>query len=82
VAKTKDIPCTRLYDAIIPMLTTKTGREHTPLFAAKLLAQLASVEENQKGIMYAERKIIHATASAQKEVTQILVKDVLQKINT
>mmetsp|Transcript_9295 Transcript_9295/g.17504 ORF Transcript_9295/g.17504 Transcript_9295/m.17504 type:complete len:588 (+) Transcript_9295:56-1819(+) len=82
VAKTTNVPCTILYDAIIPMLTTKTGREHTPLFAAKLLAQLASVEENQKGIMYLERKIIHATTLAQKEVTQILVKDVLQKLNT
>lgn len=82
VAKTTNVPSTRFYDAIVPMLTTKTGREHTPLFAAKLLAQLASVEENRKGIMYVERKIIHATTTAQKEVTQILVKDVLRKLNT
>jgi hypothetical protein len=82
VAKTTNVPCTRFYDAIVPMLTTKTGREHTPLFAAKLLAQLASVEENRKGIMYVERKIIHAMTTAQKEVTQILVKDVLRKLNT
>lgn len=79
-AKITNVPCTKLYDAIIPMLTTKTGREHTPLFAAKLLAQLASVEENQQGIKYVERRIINATSSTQKEVTQILVKDVLQTI--
>jgi len=81
VAKTTNLPCTRLYDAIIPMLTTRAGREHTPLFAAKLLSQLASVEENRTGIMYSERRVVFALTSANKEVIQILVKDVLRKLD-
>jgi hypothetical protein len=81
VSKTTDFPCTRLFDAIIPMLTTRSGREHTPLFAAKLLAQLACVEENRQGIMYSERRVINALSLANKEVTQILIKDVLKKLD-
>lgn len=80
-AKTTNQPNTKLYDAIFPMLTTRAGREHTPLFAAKLLAQLASVEENRRGIQYCERKVVNALASANKEVVQILVNDVLSKLD-
>ena len=81
ISKTTNLLCTRLFDAIIPMLTTRSGREHTPLFAAKLLAQLASVEDNRKGIMYCERKVVHALTSANKEVTQVLINDVLRKLD-
>ncbi len=73
-------PCTRLYDAILPALTTKVGRDHTAQFAAKFLANLASVEENRPGILYAERKILKATTMVSPEIATILFNEVLEKV--
>ena len=80
VAKVTNQPCTRLYDAVIPALTTNVGRDHTALFAARFLANLASVEENINGIQYAERKILKATTTTNSEISAILFNDVLAKI--
>jgi len=81
VAKTTSQPNTRLYDAILPALTTKVGRDATPHFAAKLLSNLASVEENHVGIMYGERKILKATTTSNVEISAILFNEVLKQID-
>lgn len=73
---------TRLYDALIPALTSKVGREHTPNFAASLLANLASIDDNLPGLLYAERRILRAAASLSSEsaVSKILFNDVLGRM--
>lgn len=73
---------TRLYDALIPALTSKVGREHTPNFAASLLANLASIDDNLPGLLYAERRILRAASSLSSEsaVSKILFNDVLGRL--
>lgn len=73
---------TRLYDVLVPALTSKVGRDNTPMFAACLLSTLASLEENAPGITYAERRIIRAASSfpAESAIAKILFNDVLGKI--
>lgn len=79
-------PNTKLYDAIIPALTTKVGRDQTPLFAAKLLQNLASSAQNRIGIMYLQRKISKAlmtpfsSISSNETIQEILLNKVLDKV--
>ena len=80
VAKPTNKLCTRLYDAILPALTTRVGREQSSQLAAKLLSNLASIEENLGGIKYAERKILKAASSTSPEIAKILFNEVLSKI--
>ncbi len=79
VKKTKQLN-TRLYDAILPALTTRVGRDHTPQFAVKLLSNLASVDENLMGIMYAERKLLRAMNVATPLVSSTILNKVLNRI--
>jgi len=71
------MPNTRFYDAILPALTTKVGRDHTPQLAAKLLADMATIPDNRVGIMYIQRKVLRAAASCDTYVAHILMKGVL-----
>jgi hypothetical protein len=73
---------TRLYDSLIPALTSKVGRDHTPNFAAYLLANLASIDDNLSGLLYAERRILRAATSLSPEsaVSKILFNNVLGRI--
>ena len=67
----------RLYEALIPSLTTKVGRDATPQLAATLLSHLAVVPENQTGLLYAQRKILRAAGNADPNVAKILHNNVL-----
>lgn len=83
VAKSTNQPNTKLYDAIIPALTSKVGRDSTPLVAAKLLQNLAAVPENRYGIMYLQRKIINTVttdAGKNPQIANILFNGVLNTI--
>lgn len=83
VATPTNVPNTKLYDAIIPALTTKVGRDHTNLFAAKLLQNLAAMPENRCGILYLQRKIIKALTTVSFEndqISDILLNEVLNKV--
>ena len=82
VAKATDIANTKLYDSIIPALTTKVGREQTPLLTAKFLRNLSSVPENSCGVMYLHRKLLKAVttnAIQNEEVSDIIFNDVLNR---
>jgi hypothetical protein len=48
----------RLYDSLLSMISTKSGRGDAGQLATQLLANLAVVPENRAGIMYVERKLI------------------------
>ena len=80
VATVTNQPNTRLYDAIVPALTTKVGRDLTAQYAAKFLANLADVEENRPGILYIEKKILRATTVVNQEIGSILFNGVLDKV--
>jgi len=81
-AITSDQPNVKLYDAVIPALTTKVGRDQTPLLAAKLLRSLAEVPENSSGILYAERKIIRALSNiVDNQVANVLCIGVLNQFS-
>eukprot|EP00558_Chaetoceros_sp_UNC1202_P004087 CAMPEP_0197245890 /NCGR_PEP_ID=MMETSP1429-20130617/10534_1 /TAXON_ID=49237 /ORGANISM="Chaetoceros sp., Strain UNC1202" /LENGTH=166 /DNA_ID=CAMNT_0042706465 /DNA_START=32 /DNA_END=532 /DNA_ORIENTATION=+ len=80
VAMATNQPNTRFYDAIIPALTTKVGRDQTPQLAARLLSSLAKVDENRKGIMYAERRILRAANVADAPISDILFNNVLKHV--
>jgi len=71
------MPNTRFYDAILPALTTKVGRDHTPQLAAQLLADMATIHDNRVGIMYIQRKVLRAASSCDTYVAHILMKGVL-----
>jgi hypothetical protein len=84
-----NVPHAKLYDAVIPCLTTKVGRELTPQLAAKLLANLFSHPDNRIGAEYTENAIIMSASastvssldSAQQalQMTSILCKQILSQ---
>ena len=71
------VPNARFYDAILPALTTKVGRDHTPQLAAKLLADMAAIPENRVGMLYIQRRVLVVVASCDSYVAHILMKGVL-----
>ena len=84
------IPNIKLYDSLIPCITTKVGREQTPHLAAKLLTNLFSHPDNRSGAEYTERTIIkiisapsttsHENSSSQAlQVTSILCRQILNQ---
>mmetsp|Transcript_31722 Transcript_31722/g.94929 ORF Transcript_31722/g.94929 Transcript_31722/m.94929 type:complete len:557 (-) Transcript_31722:611-2281(-) len=56
------VPNTRLYDALIAMLSTTAGRGDASQLAAKLLANLATAPENRDGMLYVEAKALQASS--------------------
>ena len=70
----------RLYEALVPALLTKVGRDATPQLAATLLSNLAMVPENQTGLLYAQRKILRAAGNADPNLAKILHNSVLCQI--
>jgi len=51
-------PNARLYESLVPMLSTKVGRNDASQLASRLLANLALVPENRVGMLYIEKKIL------------------------
>ncbi|KAL7516504.1 hypothetical protein ACHAWX_001514 [Stephanocyclus meneghinianus] len=52
----------RLYDSLLSMISTSSGRGDAGSLAAQLLSNLASLPENKAGILYVERKLISVSA--------------------
>jgi hypothetical protein len=50
-------PRLRLYDAILPILTTQVGRNEAPLLSAQLLRELAKAPENRMGSAYIQNRL-------------------------
>jgi len=50
----------RLYDALIAMLTSGSGRHDSPHLAGMLLSNLAVAPENRIGMMYVEGRVVDA----------------------
>jgi len=48
----------RLYDSLISMVSTNTGRGDAGHLAVRLLSNLALISENKAGLQYVERKLI------------------------
>ena len=71
---------TRLDDAILRALTMQVGRDHTSQFAAKLLSNLAAVEDNLNGIRYMERKLLLAMDNATPVISHIISNKILSCI--
>ncbi len=83
IAIPTDVPNTKIYDALVPALTTKVGIIQTPLLAARLLQNLASLPENYCGVLYLQRKIIKTVTTVgfdNEQISDILFNQVLNKI--
>jgi hypothetical protein len=70
----------RLYDALVPMIGTKVGRNDAPTLAGKLLANLAMVPENAIGIRYVEGRLIE-NASRDAQVSNLVCNGILNQLS-
>lgn len=61
----------RLYDALLPILTTQVGRNEAPLLATQLLRELAKAEENKIGLLYLQGRLV-ALASHDQRVAHLV----------
>ena len=61
----------RLYDALLPILTTQVGRNEAPLLATQLLRELAKSEENKMGFLYLQGRLV-ALASHDQRVAHLV----------
>jgi hypothetical protein len=48
----------RIFDAVVPILATKSGRNEAPHLAIQLLRELAKADENKNGLMYIHERVI------------------------
>jgi hypothetical protein len=62
---------TRLFDAIVPILTTGVGRNEASMLASQLLRELSKAEENQLAFMYLQERLVEL-ASRDSRVAQLV----------
>jgi len=63
---------TRLFDAILPILTTTVGRNEAPVLAAQLLRELAKAStENEAGLAYIQERLV-MLASRNPRLSQLV----------
>ncbi|KAG7346047.1 hypothetical protein IV203_005115 [Nitzschia inconspicua] len=60
----------RIFDSVVPILATKSGRNEAPLLAIQLLKELAKAEENKNGLLYVQERVI-AIASKDPRVAHL-----------
>jgi hypothetical protein len=60
----------RIFDAVVPILATKSGRNEAPLLAIQLLRELAKADQNKNGLMYIQERVI-AIASSDARVAHL-----------
>jgi len=65
---------TRLFDAVVPILTTTAGRTEASAGAAQLLRELARAETNQAGLDYVQTRLVEL-ASRDPRVSQLVWKE-------
>lgn len=61
---------TRFYDAVVPILTTRVGRNDAPLLATQLLKYMASSSENKQGMLYIQDRVLEL-ASRDARIAQV-----------
>lgn len=69
----------RLYDSIISMISTSSGRADAGSLAAQLLANMATAPENKAGILYCERKLISISA-VNPSISAVVCNGILSRI--
>jgi hypothetical protein len=69
----------RLYDSIISMISTASGRSDAGSLATQLLSNMATVPENKTGILYCERKLISVSAM-NSEVANVACNGIFNRI--
>jgi hypothetical protein len=53
------LPRTRLYDALVPILTTTAGRNEASVLATQLFRELAQAsEENRAGLQFVQSRLV------------------------
>lgn len=65
---------TRLYDALIPILTTTVGRNEASVLATQLFRELAQAAENKLGLQYMQSRMVEL-ASRDARVSLLVWKD-------
>ena len=60
----------RLYNAVVPILSTRVGRNDAPFLATQLLKYMASSSENDAGLLYIQDRILEV-ASRDARVAQL-----------
>lgn len=60
----------RIFDAVVPILSTKSGRNEAPLLAIQLLRELSKAAENKNGLLYIQERVI-AMASKDPRVAHL-----------
>jgi len=66
---------TRLFDALVPAITTTSGRSEAAAVAAQLFRELAKAEtENQDGLDYVQMRLVEV-ASRDPRVSQLVWKE-------
>jgi hypothetical protein len=58
VKSTNGRPQFRLFDNLVPILTTQVGRNEAPLLATQLLRELTKAKENRVGLEYLQNRIV------------------------
>jgi hypothetical protein len=58
VKSTNGRPQFRLFDNLMPILTTQVGRNEAPLLATQLLRELTKAKENRVGLEYLQNRIV------------------------
>jgi hypothetical protein len=51
-------PQFRLFDNLVPILTTQVGRNEAPLLATQLLRELRKAKENNVGLEYLQNRLV------------------------
>ena len=69
----------RLFDSIISMISTSSGRSDAGSLASQLLANMATVPENRAGILYCERKLISVSAMS-SDVANVACNSIFSRI--
>ncbi|KAL3921877.1 MAG: hypothetical protein SGARI_006577 [Bacillariaceae sp.] len=68
----------RIFDAVVPILDAKTGRNEAPLLATQLMRELSRAKENKWGLLYVQQRII-SVASKDPRVAHLAFNDLYVK---
>ena len=58
VKKSKRIINNQIFESVVPILDTKSGRSEAPLLATQLMRELSHAKENKLGLMYVQERVI------------------------
>lgn len=70
----------RLYDSLLPMISSVSGRGDAGSLAVRLISNLAQVPENKAGVRYVERKLM-SKASTDAHIGKLAFNGIFNKVN-